>query len=261
MTAHLPDLSTEEIGRIVNFLGYGRPTAPVWFMGIEEGLGNMNSQDISENLKARASFKGTMDLREAHMRLRERGRPIDIENQPPSTQVWQWMAKIMLARQGYEECSDLISAKEDTRSRARKHIQSCARKYIQYQLGRSNDSTFLTELSPIPAAKTTDQSFMSWFKENDTELEVKITRRRDELNRMLKENPQSLVICYGYGNGGGRAHEFAKFLEVEWQSVPGCPEVCRSRDSKRLLLPFFGNGQMSYAVFVNLIRSGLLGQS
>jgi hypothetical protein len=89
VTARQPYLSTEEIGRIVNFLGYGRPSAKVWFMGIEEGLGNMNSQDISENLKARASFESTMDLREAHMRLREQGRPIDIENQPPSTQVWQ----------------------------------------------------------------------------------------------------------------------------------------------------------------------------
>lgn len=258
MIAHQPELSTEEIGRIVNFLGYGRPSAPVWFMGIEEGLGNMNSQDISANLKARASFESTMDLREAHIRLRERGRPIDIEKQPPSTQVWQWMAKIMLARQRIEDWSDLISTKEDIRSHARKHIQSCAKKYIQYQLGRYNDNTFLTELSPIPAAKTTDQSFMSWFKENDTELEVKITRRRDELNRMLKENPHSLVICYGYGNGGDRARDFAKFLEVEWQSVTDCPGVCRSGDSKRLLLPFFGNGQMSYAVFVDLIRSGLL---
>jgi hypothetical protein len=259
VTAGQPDLSTEELGRIVNFLGYGRPSAPVWFMGIEEGLGNMNSQDISQNLKARASFESTMDLREAHIRLRERGRPIDIENHPPSTQVWQWMAKIMLARQGYEDWRNLISPNKDIQSRARGHIQSCAKKYIQYQLGRSTNNTFLTELSPIPAAKTTDQSFMSWFKENDTELEVKIKRRRDELNRILKENPQSLVICYGYGNGGDRAHEFAKFLGVEWQSVPGCRGVCRSGDSKRLLLPFFGNGQMSYAVLADLIRSGLLG--
>jgi len=261
VTAYQLDLSTDEIGRIVNFLGYGRPSAPVWFMGIEEGLGNMNSQDISENLKARASFEDTMDLREAHIRLRERGRPIDIENQPPSTQVWQWMAKIMLAHKGYEDWSDLVSAKEDIRSRARKHIQSCAKKYIQYQLGRSNGNTFLTELSPIPTAKTTDQSFMSWFKENDTELDAKIRRRRDELRRMLKENHQSLVICYGYGNGGDRAREFADFLGVVWQSVPDCQEVCRSSDSKRLLLPFFGNGQMSYSVFVDLIRSGLLRQS
>ena len=78
---------------------------------------------------------------------------------------------------------------------------------------------------------------------------------------MLKENHQSLVICYGYGNGGDRAREFADFLGVVWQSVPDCQEVCRSSDSKRLLLPFFGNGQMSYSVFVDLIRSGLLRQS
>ncbi|HUB19194.1 MAG TPA: hypothetical protein VL990_11215 [Acidobacteriaceae bacterium] len=259
MIAHQPELSAEEIDRIVNFLGYGLPSAPVWFMGIEEGLGNMNSQDISANLKARASFERTMDLREAHLRLREQGRPIDIEKQPPSTQVWQWMAKIMLAFQGIENWSDLISTDKENQSRARKHIQSCAKKYIQHRLGRSNGNTFLTELSPIPAAKTTDQNVMSWFKENDSELEVKITQRRAELNRMLKESPHSLVICYGYGNNGDRARDFAKFLEVEWQSVPDCPGVCRSGDSKRLLLPFFGNGQMSYTVFVDLIRSGLLG--
>jgi len=247
--SHQLELSAEEIGQIVNFLGYGCPSAPVWFMGIEEGLGNMNSQDISANLKARASFDGTMDLREAHLRLLQQGRPINIEKQPPSTQVWQWMAKIMLARQGIEDWNDLISTNKETRSRARKHIQSCAKKYIQYQLGRSNGDTFLTELSPIPAAKTADESFMSWFKANDTELEMKITRRRAELNRMLKESPHSLVICYGYGNGGVRAGDFARFLEVEWQSVPDCPGVCRSGDSKRLLLPFFGNGQMSYTVF------------
>lgn len=259
MITHQPELSVEDIGRIVNFHGYGRPSAPVWFVGIEEGLGNMNPQDISANLKARASFESTMDLHEAHMRLQERGSPIDIEKQPPSTQVWQWMAKIMLAREGIENWSDLISTNKEIQSRARKDIRSCAKKYIQYQLGRFNGNTFLTELSPIPAAKTTDQSFMSWFKENDTELEVKITQRRDKLNRMLKESPHSLVICYGYGKSGDRAREFAKFLKVEWQAVPDCPRVCRSGDSKCLLLPFFGSGQMNYALFIDVIRSGLLG--
>ena len=34
-----------------------RLSAPVWCMGIEEDLGNMASQDISENLKAHASFE------------------------------------------------------------------------------------------------------------------------------------------------------------------------------------------------------------
>ena len=126
MIAHQPELSAEEVGRIVNFLGYGRPSAPVWFMGIEEGLGNMNSQDISANLKARASFENTMDLREAHMRLRERGRPIDIENQPPSTQVWQWMAKIMLARQGIRgmERSNLCQGRHSI-SRQETHSIMC----------------------------------------------------------------------------------------------------------------------------------------
>jgi hypothetical protein len=53
----MTDLSIEEVEGIVRFLGYGRPSAPVWFIGLEEGLGKMNSEDDRKNLKARASFE------------------------------------------------------------------------------------------------------------------------------------------------------------------------------------------------------------
>jgi hypothetical protein len=60
------DLTVEQINRIVGFLCYGNPAAPVWLVGIEEGLGNMNSADTLKNLTARGRFKSTMDLRDAH---------------------------------------------------------------------------------------------------------------------------------------------------------------------------------------------------
>lgn len=255
--AHPPEISPEKIGRIVNFLGYGRPSAPVWFMGIEEGLGKMDAGDISANLNARSGFESTMDLWDAHIRLHEKGRPIDIENQSTFTPVWLWMGEIMVAREGDEDWSDLVSADQKVKSQARDRIRERAKQYIQYQLGRSYGKTFLTELSPIPAAKVIDRSFKKWLQANDTELERKITRRRDALKRMLKENPKALVICYG--NGRDSAQKFAKFFEIEWQSVPNCPTVSRSSDSKYVLLPFFGNGRMRYSVLVDLIRSGLLG--
>jgi hypothetical protein len=50
-------LSAEEIGRIVTFLGYGPTSAPVWFVGFEEGLGDMTSADTVRNLKARGVLK------------------------------------------------------------------------------------------------------------------------------------------------------------------------------------------------------------
>jgi hypothetical protein len=228
-------LSRNDIGRILNFLGYGNPSAPIWFIGLEEGLGQMDSQDTVENLKARANFDRTMDLSEAHLRLIERGRPIAIEEKPPSTQVWQWMAKIMLGWHG-GNYRDRIAV----------------RKYIQYQLGRSHGETFLTELSPIPSARTNDKTWRDWFEKQEPELDKKINQRNCDLKRVLDENPRSLVICYGHGS----AQVFAKFLEIEWQSV--CPGISRSEDSRRLLLPFLGVGQMSQQALENLLQSKLL---
>lgn len=94
------DLSPEEITQIVSFLGYGRPSAPVWFIGFDEGLGGQTVADVLHNLKVRAEFEKKMDLYEAHKRLHMEGRPIDFEKVLPSTQVWRFMAKIMLTYNG-----------------------------------------------------------------------------------------------------------------------------------------------------------------
>src|ERR1700679_419842 len=100
MEALNPIPSTEELDRIVGFLGYGNPHQSVWFIGFEEGLGDMTDQDTWWNLKARGQFKPLMDLYEAHLSMRQRGQPIDISREPPTTQVWRFAAKIMRAREG-----------------------------------------------------------------------------------------------------------------------------------------------------------------
>lgn len=55
------NLSTDELTTIANFLGYGELAAPVWFIGFEEGLGQMRSDDAIRNLKARGKFGGRPD--------------------------------------------------------------------------------------------------------------------------------------------------------------------------------------------------------
>ena len=78
MAERNPDLSTDEYETIASFLGYGNPSAEVWFVGIEEGLGQVDSKEARTNLKARASFESTMDLRKAHLLLQRRGQTIDM---------------------------------------------------------------------------------------------------------------------------------------------------------------------------------------
>jgi hypothetical protein len=232
------DLLPDEMTRILSFLGYGCLSAPVWFVGIEEGLGKMNSEDASTNLKARANFDKTMDLYEAHTRLREKGRPIDIESEPPSTQVWQYMAKIMLAYNGDKEWGNPKSGR--------------AREYVRFQLGRYNGQTFLTELSPIPAHGASDRQWMELFRERDPDVDSKIGRRREHLQAELKKYCPSLIVCYGLK----RADVFAELLDVEWRQISA--KIYASHDAKRLLLPFFGNGHMCHKLIQDLLDRGLL---
>ncbi len=243
-------LLPEEIERIINFQGYGIVSAPVWFIGIEEGLGKMSDDDANRNLKARGSFETVMDLRVAHLRLRERGQLIDVETKQSFTQVWQYMAKVMLAHNGDKNWSDL----------------SFAEQYIRFRLGRNignGGETFLTELSPIPSNKSGNKEWYLWFKARlGQELERKLEMRKQELKRIfaeqiLKDKVSRLVVCYSRP----RADEFARLLGIEWKPVPSCPRVCAaSRDSARyLLLPFFGYGQMGHQVIADLLDSGHLG--
>lgn len=227
------DLLPDEIQRIVSFLGYGRISAPVWFIGIEEGLGGVSLEEAVKNLKARGSFELTMDLYEACLNLQEAGQPIDIVTHTPSTQVWRFMAKIMRAYMGEQNWRDPKAAKE----------------YVQSRLGRHDGDTFLTELSPIPAGNTADTTWMTWFHERDPELHQKLQQRRETLREMLREreNDPPLIICYSLP----RADEFAEFLGIEWQPVSA--RVRSSPDCKNWILPFFGNGQMSHSVIQELL--------
>jgi hypothetical protein len=242
------DLDPQDVARILGFLGYGRPVAPVWFVGFEEGLGSIKTEESRKNLKARGRFENVMDLREAHLLLQKDGKPIDIEIQQPPTQVWRYKARIML---GHERAEDRSSGK-------------AIKDYIGFKLGRQDTkvgNTFLTELSPIPARNTADASELrSAFSKLDDKLDTRIKNRRRELKRHLMENDPPMVICYGTS----RADDFAELLDVKWNPVwphdrdPIFQKVCTSEDSRRLLLPFFGQGQMRRDVVERLLDHKLL---
>ena len=230
------ELSIAEVESVVGFLGYGRPSDSVWFIGKEEGLGSMGEDDAVKNLQARAKFDSVMDLYYAHLKLRENGGPIDFERKIPSTQVWKFMAKIMRAREGFENWEDRVGVNE----------------YIRTHLGRSDGQTFLTELSPIPASDGADKRWMQLLKQSDPQVDAKIKRRQVKLRQLLRDSAPRLVICYGQT----KALAFAEVLGISW--VRKSKQISTSPDNRCLLLPFFGQGQMSRGVIEALLRGNLL---
>jgi hypothetical protein len=229
------NLSDQQIHGIVNFLGYGRRDAPIWFVGIEEGLGIQKEEEVKNNVYARTKFDSIMDLREAHERLIEDGRPIDIVNKASFTAVWVWMAKIVLAHR--RQSWDLDSAKN----------------YVRTKLGRRDGETFLTELSPVPSARTSDKKWSNYFKQYGSASLIE--ERQRTLRKLLAENQPQLVICYGKAYGS----QFSHLLQINWEPVQTNASISKSMDSKCVLLPFFGNGRMSGSVIEALLQCKLIG--
>ncbi len=235
------DLTPQEAKKIASFLGYGSPEAPVWFVGYEEGLGNMSDDEAMKNLKVRGGFDSVMDLREAHLQLLEEGRHIDIEINPPSTLVWRFMAKIALARNGCADWQKSNTAKDYVKG-----------KLGRRKLGHGGDDTFLTELSPIPTGRNSDTRWMTEILKCYPQIKGVIETRKAELRERAKKSPPRLVICYGEA----KRAQFEEFFQIEWKSV--FPTVHSAIDSGYLLLPFFGRGYMSKSLIARLLDLGLL---
>lgn len=238
MAIHL-ELCKEQIENITGFLGYGNPVESVWFIGIEEGLGQATSEDAIINLSKRGQFKEIMDLREAHhRRLWNTGRLIDFDANPPFTPVWQWIAKIMCACSGNDWSE-----------------------YLKSDLGRSDGETFLTELSPIPSRDTKESR--EWFKafedrcaELGARLDKQLENRKNALLRLLQEKRPRLAICYG--DGKERSCNFARFFDLEWTLIGERIKKGSKHSCPFLLLPFFGQGQMKQSVLEEICKRNLI---
>jgi hypothetical protein len=225
-----PALSRDQVECIVGFLGYGNPTESVWFVGIEEGLGGATTEDAAKNLNERSSFKEIMDLRDAHHeRLRDDCGLINFDAKPPYTPVWQWIAKIMCATNGNDW-----------------------KNYLKTSLGRINGDTFLTELSPIPAAKTTDKSWSNTFQDLDRNLNEKLEKRRRRLLQLMEEEHPRLVVCYG--DGKEKVAQYEKYFGLKWTLIGPRISTGSRRACRFLLLPFFGNGQMSRPALEEMLK-------
>ena len=236
-------LSAEEAHRILGFLGYGRFSAPVWFIGLEEGLSEQDSVDRDHNLRARGTWDEVMDLDGAHLLLHERGAPMRVSVKPPRTPTWRWMAKICRALAGNSGWRNNQAAEE----------------YVKRRLGRTDPTigeTFLTELSPIPSKKAADNTkWLSFFQRAITDCDRLIWQRSVRLRAMIEENRPKFVFCYGSEKPENNAKFKSFFSERSWQRVGDKSELSRHEDSVRVLMPFFGNGRISHDECQRVISS------
>jgi hypothetical protein len=112
-----------------------------------------------------------------------------------------------------------------------------ARKFVQTRLGRRNDTTFLTELSPVPEKRTGEPKWLAELRTGN--LSEKLYMEREtRIKDLLKLEKPKCVICYGLG----KKKEFAKLLGVDWVELPETDRVFKAPKNSFFLLPFFGQG-------------------
>ncbi|MGL5361597.1 MAG: hypothetical protein ACRDBH_01860 [Bosea sp. (in: a-proteobacteria)] len=150
---------------IENFVGYGRPDAPVVFIGMEEGADNSRLELDLQNRSVNQEYAELVSLN---------------KRQP----TWSKMCDLMLRRSG----NSAPSASERLT-------------YQTTQLGKKSGQTLLLELMPYPRNKNADwpDIYRARFPSLDIYYEKMIPRRVLRIQNILKSHRRELIVCYGKG--------------------------------------------------------------
>lgn len=166
-------LTNEELEYLLNFVGFGKLNADVWFLGMEE------AGEGKENIRARLKFKQVEDCAEAHKILgitkHHSGKKII---QP----TWRGMCYIMLRLDGKETDRESI------------------RNYQADYLGRFQGNSLLLELLPIPKPSIGSwgyENLIPQFASSAEYYKVVKPRRVKYLQRLMSEYSPKIIICYG----------------------------------------------------------------
>ena len=133
------------------FFGYGEATAPVWFIGMEEG-GAGNEQEIANRLFTWAGevHQAPMlaDLREFHIDFGDDSRFVE---GAPIQSTWRLLMLVMLKLQGQiDNATGEVEARE------------LIRQYQIHEFGRIGSGTAILELMPLPSRSVKDWPYGEW---------------------------------------------------------------------------------------------------
>jgi hypothetical protein len=166
-------LTDRELEHLLNFIGYGRLDADVWFLGMEEAGGG------EANIRTRLRFRPIEDNAEAHRMF---GVTYLHWGKRKIQRTWRGMCCIMLRLEGKEPTTENI------------------RNYQAEKLGRYGGNTLLTELMPIPKPKvhTWDyKELIPQFASREEYHRVVKPRRIEMLRGLFEEYKPRVVIGYG----------------------------------------------------------------
>jgi hypothetical protein len=168
-------LTDNELEHLLNFVGYGRLEADVWFLGMEEAGGG------EDNIRARLKFRPVEDCAEAHHIL---GITKHHVGRKVIQRTWRGMCYIMLRLDGKTVDAESI------------------RNYQADYLGRFQGNSLLCELMPIPKPNLNDwgyEKLIPQLSSPDEYYQVVKPRRIKFLQALVAEHLPKVVIGYGQG--------------------------------------------------------------
>ena len=166
-------LTDTDLDHLLNFIGYGKLNADVWFLGMEEGGGGAN------NIRSRLRFRPVEDCAEAHKIL---GITKFHTGKKKIQSTWRGMCCIMLRLEGKPD--DLESI----------------RNYQADYLGRFQGNSLLCELMPIPKPKMKVWDYkmlIPQFRSAEEYFQVVKPRRVNYLRELIQKHHPKVVIGYG----------------------------------------------------------------
>jgi hypothetical protein len=165
-------LTDNELDHLLNFIGYGRLDADIWFLGPEETGGD------ERKIRDRLNFQQVEDSDQAQKTL---GASLHQFGEENLLGAWRGMCEIMLTLEGRQPSSENI------------------RSYRAENLGRAQGSTLLCELLPIPMPIGSlwgyDTLLPQYPSRQAYNAAVK-PLRFEFFRQLIKQNPPKIIVAY-----------------------------------------------------------------
>jgi hypothetical protein len=173
--------------RIEMFWGYGSLKSPVWFVGMEEGLGFNTSEEQLDARFFATDGKTTVDMRRDMMQVRDH---IEcVMNSPRIQPTWKYPIALCLYLKNQK-----FPLKEEIRN------------YQEFVLGdNKREQNAVIELMPLPSNKAHESAWIygkygiSGLNSRKEYLAMHKSKRVKELRSLIKTYSPKLVIFHSLG--------------------------------------------------------------
>lgn len=207
--------------RIDNFLGYGNLDSDIWFIGMEEGLGD---EKTLEKRFLRTNNKRVVDIQDDIKGITDH--EIWFSENLRIQPTWSKLIRILLV---------LNSEEGDDREKIREFQKNC--------FARKDSNHCILELMPLPCKSTKDKDWVyhklcdiPYLKTREEYFDRIMPKRIDLFEKLLKEenNPQTVIFySFTYKN--------------KWEEIIGCSFQITSRNNDNYIY-FHDSAKTKYFV-------------